>query len=141
MESTSFNNSTLTPTFTLNLPSNNTCTFFGKDTTDTFNMSNGSGTMLTDSKNFSNLMLQGTIKSNASNMMGKSVKQSKNMLGIIGDSVEDDVHVAVSCLRALMNNKFGLNIVFNNQQAIYCIVRSILHHSLRYSFVEIFLKN
>uniref|UniRef100_A0A915ERH0 Formin-like protein n=1 Tax=Ditylenchus dipsaci TaxID=166011 RepID=A0A915ERH0_9BILA len=56
----------------------------------------------------------------------KPLKQNKQ----IGD-VEDDVHVCVSCLRALMNNKFGLNKVFNNQQAIYCIVRSILHHSLR----------
>lgn len=50
----------------------------------------------------------------------------------MGD-VEDDVHVGVSCLRALMNNKFGLKEVMEclNGEAIYCIVRAILHHSLR----------
>lgn len=56
----------------------------------------------------------------------KSSKVSKN----VGD-VEDDIHVCVSCLRAIMNNKFGLNKVFNNTEAIYSIVRSILHPSLR----------
>uniref|UniRef100_A0A914YXX9 Formin-like protein n=1 Tax=Panagrolaimus superbus TaxID=310955 RepID=A0A914YXX9_9BILA len=34
----------------------------------------------------------------------KSSKMSKN----IGD-IEDDIHVCVSCLRAIMNNKFGFN--------------------------------
>uniref|UniRef100_A0A914PFE2 Formin-like protein n=1 Tax=Panagrolaimus davidi TaxID=227884 RepID=A0A914PFE2_9BILA len=56
----------------------------------------------------------------------KTSKVSKN----VGD-VEDDIHVCVSCLRAIMNNKFGLNKVFNNTEAIYSIVRSILHPSLR----------
>ncbi|VDN02104.1 unnamed protein product [Thelazia callipaeda] len=44
---------------------------------------------------------------------------------------DDDVHVCVSCLRAIMNNKYGFNMVFSNPQAIYCIARSILHQSLR----------
>ncbi|VDM20122.1 unnamed protein product [Wuchereria bancrofti] len=44
---------------------------------------------------------------------------------------DDDIHVCVSCLRAIMNNKYGFNMVFNNPQAIYCIARSILHQSLR----------
>lgn len=47
------------------------------------------------------------------------------------DHMEDDVHVGISCLRALLNNKFGITAVFANSQAIYCIVRSILHPSLR----------
>uniref|UniRef100_A0A915PKL7 Formin-like protein n=1 Tax=Setaria digitata TaxID=48799 RepID=A0A915PKL7_9BILA len=53
-------------------------------------------------------------------------KNSKNH----GDR-DDDIHVCVSCLRAIMNNKYGFNMVFSNPQAIYCIARSILHQSLR----------
>ncbi|GMS89346.1 hypothetical protein PENTCL1PPCAC_11521 [Pristionchus entomophagus] len=48
----------------------------------------------------------------------------------VGD-LEDDVHVSVSCLRAIMNNKKGLSMVFEYPLAIYCVVRSILHQSLR----------
>uniref|UniRef100_A0A1I7ZN50 GBD/FH3 domain-containing protein n=1 Tax=Steinernema glaseri TaxID=37863 RepID=A0A1I7ZN50_9BILA len=48
----------------------------------------------------------------------------------IGDP-EDDVHVCVSCMRAIMNNRIGFQMVFNDSQAIYCIARSILHQSLR----------
>ncbi|VDK27926.1 unnamed protein product [Gongylonema pulchrum] len=44
---------------------------------------------------------------------------------------DEDIHVCVSCLRAIMNNKYGFNMVFSNPQAIYCIARSILHQSLR----------
>ncbi|VDD85180.1 unnamed protein product, partial [Enterobius vermicularis] len=53
-------------------------------------------------------------------------KVNKNL----GDR-DDDVHVCVSCLRAIMNNKYGFSMVFNDPHAIYCIARSILHHSLR----------
>ncbi|KJH43611.1 diaphanous FH3 domain protein [Dictyocaulus viviparus] len=35
------------------------------------------------------------------------------------------------CLRAIMNNKRGFELVFADSRAIYCIVRSILHQSLR----------
>ncbi|GMR42238.1 hypothetical protein PMAYCL1PPCAC_12433, partial [Pristionchus mayeri] len=48
----------------------------------------------------------------------------------VGD-LEDDVHVSVSCLRAIMNNKKGLSMVFEYPLAIYCVVRSLLHQSLR----------
>ena len=57
---------------------------------------------------------------------GKSTKANKN----IGD-VEDDIHVCVACLRAMLNTKIGLQKVFTDPEAIYCIVRSILHPSLR----------
>lgn len=132
------NNDNSTPTFTLHLPGNNNNNFFGISDFSTpygsatnFNASNGS-TLQEDAntpKNFNTSVYSSTLKSNSSTKIGKI---SKNAIPLIGDSVEDDVHVGVSCLRALMNNKFGLNMVFNNQQAIYCIVRSILHHSLRY---------
>uniref|UniRef100_A0A7E4VZU6 GBD/FH3 domain-containing protein n=1 Tax=Panagrellus redivivus TaxID=6233 RepID=A0A7E4VZU6_PANRE len=49
---------------------------------------------------------------------------------VLGD-VEEDIHVCVACLRAIMNNKHGFNKVFNDDEAIYCIARSILHPSLK----------
>ncbi|CAI4230509.1 unnamed protein product [Auanema sp. JU1783] len=44
---------------------------------------------------------------------------------------EDDIHVCVACLRAILNNKLGLKLVLEHESAIYCIVQSILHQSLR----------
>lgn len=75
------------------------------------------------------------LSSNASILRSKLVnssfaKTSSKQLKQINE-LEDDVHLCISCLRALMNNKAGWNIVFDSAQAIYCIVRSILHHSLR----------
>ncbi|KAK5967088.1 hypothetical protein GCK32_009049 [Trichostrongylus colubriformis] len=57
---------------------------------------------------------------------GRTTKVSKN----VGE-LEDDVHVCIMCLRAIMNNKRGFELVFADSRAIYCIVRSILHQSLR----------
>ncbi|RCN44414.1 hypothetical protein ANCCAN_09551 [Ancylostoma caninum] len=56
----------------------------------------------------------------------RTTKVSKN----VGE-LEDDVHVCIMCLRAIMNNKRGFELVFADSRAIYCIVRSILHQSLR----------
>ncbi|XP_014675296.1 PREDICTED: formin-like protein CG32138 [Priapulus caudatus] len=44
---------------------------------------------------------------------------------------EDDIHVAVMCLRAIMNNKLGFNMVFAHAEAINCITLSLNHNSLR----------
>ncbi|KAL4003297.1 hypothetical protein ACH3XW_7025 [Acanthocheilonema viteae] len=60
----------------------------------------------------------------------RTISVTKKNLKNHGDR-DDDIHVCVSCLRAIMNNKYGFNMVFNNPQAIYCIARSILHQSLR----------
>lgn len=80
------------------------------------------------------LFRNNTLNNLNGSFLNKSVKLVSKQ---ITDSVEDDVHVCVSCLRALMNNKFGLNMVLNNKKAIYCIVRSICHHSLRLLFLLI----
>uniref|UniRef100_A0A915MJF0 Uncharacterized protein n=1 Tax=Meloidogyne javanica TaxID=6303 RepID=A0A915MJF0_MELJA len=48
------------------------------------------------------------------------------------DHIDDDIHVGICCLRALLNNKFGVVAVFSNRQAIYCIVRAILHPSFKF---------
>jgi hypothetical protein len=44
---------------------------------------------------------------------------------------ENDINICLMCLRAIMNNKYGFSCVFTYTDAIYCIVRSILHQSLR----------
>ncbi|CAD5216547.1 unnamed protein product [Bursaphelenchus okinawaensis] len=49
----------------------------------------------------------------------------------LSSSQTDDVHVLVSCLRAIMNNSHGFNRVFFEANAIYSLVRSILHNNLR----------
>ncbi|CEF67165.1 Formin, FH3 domain and Formin, GTPase-binding domain and Formin, GTPase-binding and FH3 domain and Formin, FH2 domain and Armadillo-type fold domain-containing protein [Strongyloides ratti] len=66
------------------------------------------------------------------NLFQKAIEgKSKGKLNKYLGNPENDIHVCVSCLRAIMNNKNGFNMVFNDPQAIYCITRSILHQSLR----------
>ena len=48
----------------------------------------------------------------------------------MGDS-KDDIHVGIMCLRAIMNNKFGFNMIFDHREAVNCITLSLNHHSLR----------
>ncbi|XP_022644817.1 formin-like protein CG32138 isoform X6 [Varroa destructor] len=44
---------------------------------------------------------------------------------------EDDIHVCIMCIRAIMNNKYGFNMVIEHTQAINCIALSLNHKSLR----------
>ncbi|TKR76377.1 hypothetical protein L596_017522 [Steinernema carpocapsae] len=86
-----------------------------------------------DSSNGSFLNVSEEVMAKAGSSLFKkaTVASSKSIVAKnIGDP-EDDVHVCVSCMRAIMNNKIGFQMVFNDPQAIYCIVRSILHQSLR----------
>jgi hypothetical protein len=43
----------------------------------------------------------------------------------------DDIHVCIMSLRAIMNNKFGFNMVIGHEQAINCIALSLIHKKLR----------
>lgn len=43
----------------------------------------------------------------------------------------DDIHVGIMCLRAIMNNKYGFNMVIQHREAINCIALSLIHKSLR----------
>ena len=52
---------------------------------------------------------------------------TKVKLGQVGD----DVHVCIMCMRAIMNNKFGFNLVMEHKNAINCIALSLNHKSLR----------
>lgn len=48
----------------------------------------------------------------------------------MGES-KDDIHVCIMCLRAIMNNKHGFNMVIQHREAINCIALSLCHKSLR----------
>nr|XP_049693921.1 formin-like protein isoform X3 [Helicoverpa armigera] len=43
----------------------------------------------------------------------------------------DDIHVCIMCMRAIMNNKYGFNMVIQHREAINSIALSLVHHSLR----------
>uniref|UniRef100_A0A5S6QAW8 FH2 domain-containing protein n=1 Tax=Trichuris muris TaxID=70415 RepID=A0A5S6QAW8_TRIMR len=60
----------------------------------------------------------------------KRLRSSLSSRHFFGDP-EEDVHVGIQCLRAIMNNRHGFSAVFADEEAIYCLVRSILHPSFR----------
>ena len=43
----------------------------------------------------------------------------------IGDA-KDDIHVCIKCLQALMNNKFGFNMVIVHEKAINSVALSLV---------------
>ena len=55
--------------------------------------------------------------------MAKQLRHSTKLK--IGDAT-DDIHVCIMCLRAIMNNKFGFNMVIAHEQAINCIALSLV---------------
>lgn len=59
-----------------------------------------------------------------------SKSSSKSQKGI-NTSEEDEIHICVLSLRAIMNNKYGFNTVFSNKEAIYSLTRCILHPNLK----------
>ena len=62
------------------------------------------------------------------NEFRKSAKRERDRK--IGD-VTDDIHVCIMCLRAIMNNKYGFNMVIKHNQAINSIALSLIHRKLR----------
>lgn len=61
-----------------------------------------------------------------------STKQrSKHVQKLNMGSTTDDIHVCIMCLRAIMNNKYGFNMVIQHHEAINCIALSLIHKSLR----------
>ena len=54
--------------------------------------------------------------------MRQSNKKLKNRVGV----ESEDIHVCIMCLRAIMNNKFGFNMVIAHEQAINCIALSLV---------------
>ncbi|XP_059473363.1 formin-like protein [Neocloeon triangulifer] len=58
-------------------------------------------------------------------------RQSRHIAKLnMGESL-GDIHVCIMCLRAIMNNKYGFNLVIQHSEAINCIALSLIHKSLR----------
>ena len=81
-----------------------------------------------DSKSRNNLSFKSKKLDLTRNELRKSAKRDKDRK--LGD-VTDDVHVCIMCLRAIMNNKFGFNMVIKHKEAINSIALSLIHKKLR----------
>lgn len=60
-----------------------------------------------------------------------SKRRSQHIFKLNMGSSTDDIHVCIMCLRAIMNNKYGFNMVIQHREAIKNITLSIVHRSLR----------
>lgn len=58
-------------------------------------------------------------------------KRSKHIAKLNMGEAKDDIHVCIMCMRAIMNNKYGFNMVIQHREAINCIALSLIHKSLR----------
>ncbi|XP_026680950.1 formin-like protein, partial [Diaphorina citri] len=58
-------------------------------------------------------------------------KRSRHAARLNMGDPKDDIHVCILCLRAIMNNKYGLNMVIKHTEAINSIALSLMHKSLR----------
>eukprot|EP00094_Tigriopus_californicus_P001997 TCALIF_01924-PB protein Name:"Similar to CG32138 Formin-like protein CG32138 (Drosophila melanogaster)" AED:0.27 eAED:0.27 QI:0/0.5/0.14/1/0.5/0.42/7/0/998 len=113
-------------------------TLLAADGTDSSDSALSFGTM--DSKKSSTLMgslrSTTTLKKSTHNTsldlegprISKLMRHSTKLK--MGDTT-DDIHVCIMCLRAIMNNKFGFNMVIKHKRAIGCIALSLIHRKLR----------
>ena len=63
-------------------------------------------------------------KSRMTNYLRQSAKLKR-------DFAPDDVNLCIMCLRAIMNNKYGFNMVIAHEEAINCLALSLVsHHNL-----------
>ena len=62
--------------------------------------------------------------------MSKYMRRSAKIIKGVGD-VTDDIHLCIMCLRAIMNNNKGFNMVIQHSKAINCIALSLIHRKLR----------
>lgn len=75
--------------------------------------------------------LNGTLKPSLDIDSPRMKRASRHVQKLnMGDS-KDDIHVCIMCMRAIMNNKYGFNLVFEHREAISCIALSLNHRSLR----------
>lgn len=58
-------------------------------------------------------------------------RRSRHVTKLNMGASTDDIHVCIMCLRAIMNNKYGFNMVIKHREAINCIALSLIHKSLR----------
>lgn len=60
-----------------------------------------------------------------------SKRRSKHVAKLNMGATTDDIHVCIMCLRAIMNNKYGFNMMIQHREAINSIALSLIHKSLR----------
>ncbi|XP_011705389.1 PREDICTED: formin-like protein CG32138 isoform X1 [Wasmannia auropunctata] len=58
-------------------------------------------------------------------------RRSRHVARLNMGEAKDDIHVCILCMRAIMNNKYGFNMVIQHREAINCIALSLIHKSLR----------
>lgn len=58
-------------------------------------------------------------------------RRTRHVVKLNMGTSDEDIHVCIMCLRAIMNNKFGFNMVIQHREAINCIALSLIHKSLR----------
>lgn len=58
-------------------------------------------------------------------------RRSRHVTKLNMGASTDDIHVCIMCLRAIMNNKYGFNMVIKHREAINCIALSLIHKSQR----------
>ncbi|GAB0098667.1 Formin-like protein [Sergentomyia squamirostris] len=58
-------------------------------------------------------------------------RRSRHIAKLNMGASTDDIHVCIMCLRAIMNNKYGFNMIIQHREAINCIALSLIHKSLR----------
>ncbi|XP_044586196.1 formin-like protein isoform X1 [Cotesia glomerata] len=58
-------------------------------------------------------------------------RRSRHVAKLNMGEAKDDIHVCILCMRAIMNNKYGFNMVIQHREAINCIALSLIHKSLR----------
>lgn len=76
---------------------------------------------------------QNFIRPGLSNMLDSSPnlkRRSRHIAKLNMGASTDDIHVCIKCLRAIMNNKYGFNMVIQHREAINCIALSLIHKSL-----------
>ncbi|XP_066145333.1 formin-like protein [Euwallacea fornicatus] len=99
---------------TLNTQSNLSSNTFEKPVDKSFDRSNGYMRMSLDVSDSPSLK-----------------RRSKHVAKLNMGESKDDIHVCIMCMRAIMNNKYGFNMVIQHREAINCIALSLMHKSLR----------
>lgn len=86
----------------------------------------------TNSSSF-NVISNGILRPSLLDMLDSpSIKRRSRHIAKLNMSAStDDIHVCIMCLRAIMNNKYGFNMVIQHREAINCIALSLIHKSLR----------
>lgn len=89
------------------------------------NNTNGTSSRYSTSSGFTRPGLSDLLNSPSSK------RRSRHIIRLNMGATTDDIHVCIMCLRAIMNNKYGFNMVIQHREAINCIALSLIHKSLR----------